>query len=439
MADLSTLFDNFNGAVLDTSKWVAEDAQVAQSGGEIRVTTTLTGIDTGLNSSSPYSMVGNYARCKLVDAGNQALTTVQLRMLRIADQGSSGRLAFFINSGNISALIVNAAGIESTWARQSYVASSYANLQIRERDGTIYWDYSANGFSWANLFSTTIDFGVTNALARFSFESGAEASTTVIRFDDFNIVNSQVSTTKPTITFRINTTSATKAKSAIASPAQSLVRVTTGALSASKSVVKTANLTTAIVRIQVNTTSASKGVAVDNKTASPSKATVSVIAGVLSASKVNSKTATTTTTLVTIKVNNTTASVGVVPDNKTATPSKAVVTVLVNTTTASATRTKTATTTKILVSVKTNNVTCSAVKIKTATVSQSVVRIVVNQTSGQIPGIASGITIYILLKSAIEKNILTNSRIDKFINQDDFPKYQGIENRINLKSQVNNV
>lgn len=413
MANLTTLFDNFNGAVLDTSKWIAEDGQVVQSGGEIRVTTTLAGIDTGLNSSSPYSLVGGYARCKLVDAGNQSLASVHLRMLRIADEATEGRLAFYIAGGNISAMIVSSAALETTWASQAYVTSSYTYLQIKERAGTIYWDYSPDGFSWANLFSTTVDFGVTNVLARFSFESGAEASTTVLKFDDFNIASGVASLTKPTLRFTVNTTTASKTVNKTAALTKALITVKTNTVTASKVSTKTATLTQAVIRFQVNTTTASIGVQIDNKTATLTQATVKITTGVTTASKGVSKTANLTSAIASI--------VATAP-----TCSKTVI--------------KTATTTTTYISIKTNNLTCTAVSVKTATMTQAVIRIVVGQVSGQIPASSSGITITILLRSQIEKNLLTKSRMDKFINDEDFlKKRQGISKRLVLKSQVNNV
>ncbi len=223
---------------------------------------------------------------------------------------------------------------------------------------------------------------------------------------------------------------------------------THGAVSA-----KTASTTKALISVIANTTTASKGV---NKTTSPAKSTVILIVNNVTCSKAKSAVAQLTTVLVTVQVNTATASAGEQIDNKTATltqaiiqitavsltaskdvnktatPSKQLISVVAGTPSVSKTVIKTATTTTTYISVTTNSVTCTAVKTKTATATQTVIRIVVNSTSGQIPSAFSLLSVRLLLNSRIEKRMPFKSRIETRMDGN-----SKIEPRLTVKSALN--
>jgi hypothetical protein len=259
--------------------------------------------------------------------------------------------------------------------------------------------------------TTNSDFILATDDVNYSIVTGATGTSLVLRsISTLGLTNVSVSasTTKQTVTVLTNTTTA------------------------SKSVTKTATTTKALIYVQANATTASVGVAIDNKTASTTKAIVSVLTNATTASKVNSKTATLTQALVRVVTGATTASAGQVIDNKTASPSKQLISVVAGTPSVSKTVIKTATTTTTYISVTTNAVTCTAVKTKTATATQTVIRIVVNSTSGQIPSAFSLLSVRLLLNSRIEKRMPFKSRIETRMDGN-----SKIEPRLTVKSALN--
>lgn len=275
---------------------------------------------------------------------------------------------------------------------------------------TIY--YKASGGSWTSI-GTRTDSTYTSSgrlqLGMWLFSSGET-------IDNFGggTINHIATPSKSNVKIITGATSSSKSKSAISSPSKRLINIITNATSASKGSNKTVQLTKTLIVIQTNNTTASSGVApTDNKTATPSKQSITVLTNTTSASKSVVKTASVTKVLISVNINSPTVTIS---------------------------REKTANSSKVLITVSSGALTVSKISIKTSSLVKSLITVRTNSTTGSIPSSASGITVTILLRSLIEKRINYASRMDKFINKDDYQnRINGIEKRINLASKVPNV
>lgn len=211
--------------------------------------------------------------------------------------------------------------------------------------------YKPVGGSWSQLDSQT------DGTYTGTGYIGIIADNTAVVINDFGggaiVYNASLS--KQTVRITTGATTASKAKSAISSPAKQTVRVITNTVTASRNKYTTATLT---------------------------KPVISVIANNLTVSKVVSKTATTTIALISVTTNATTASSGGTPaDNKTASTIQQLISIITNSTVGSKSVVKSSNLSKSLVSVVVNSVTCSKGQNKTASLTKQVVSVITNTTT----------------------------------------------------------
>ena len=180
---ISALTDNFNDNSIDGAKWTNTDAvNLVEANGEIEITTTLTPFDANLYSDV-YDITGSQATIKVIDAGNQALTSYSLWFL-VYKSDFSNDVRWAITNGNIEARNQN-----TVVATTTYIAVTHRYLKIRESGGNTYWDYSSDGVSWTN-FTSHANYFVMTAI-RYNIEattSGVELSATTAKVDNFNII-----------------------------------------------------------------------------------------------------------------------------------------------------------------------------------------------------------------------------------------------------------
>jgi len=187
MALISTLTDNFNDNSIDTTKW-DYGSDVAEVNNNLEFTSTLSADSSNLYSKTTYNLTGSQITIKLVDAGNQSLASWAFTPLWAYLDGTHS-LLFRVKAGNLEVNDI-ARSNNSPKYSVTYNATNHRYLRIREVSGTIYWDCSADGITWINLFNEANPCAVTALEVDFGGEWDAEASTTTAKIDDFNILPS---------------------------------------------------------------------------------------------------------------------------------------------------------------------------------------------------------------------------------------------------------
>ncbi len=191
MASISTLTDNFNDNSLDATKWIEDDSDgsYAETNQQLEITTALSvvyaaeSIDTDIAGNPRYNLTGSQASLKLVDAGNQSLTSYAFEF-KIFSTGFGYSMNFVVSGGDISVNVDDG----SAQGTMTYNATTHRYLRIREASGICYWDYSADGISWTNMYSISNPFDITTCIVQFKVStSSLELSTTTAKVDDFNI------------------------------------------------------------------------------------------------------------------------------------------------------------------------------------------------------------------------------------------------------------
>lgn len=189
--------DNFNSGTL-SSNWQAStggNTTVANANSELEFTTTTTAGDAAVSSVNGYDLTGSYGYIQVVDAGNQSLASLEIYFWLSEDgdawfTGSTNQLLFYINTNNLTAYKV-VGGVQTSIHSAAYNSSTMKFLRIRESAGTTYFDYSADASSWTNFTSLANPITVTNVFVTFQAGPFAnEASTTVVKLDNFNTTGS---------------------------------------------------------------------------------------------------------------------------------------------------------------------------------------------------------------------------------------------------------
>lgn len=305
--------------------------------------------------------------------------------------------------------------IKSATATEAFIKTLTGALSASASGGGTAPPQTSFTASTTKLFESIIPGFTTVSKAKSAIISLAQS---IVKITTNTTTATKVSTktsslAQSLIKFLVNTTTASKVSIKTSQLAQSLVSIITNTTTASKVSTKTAQLTTAQISILTGQTTGDVGTVIDTKTASSTKQNITVLINSLTASAVNIKTAQTTKAIISIIVNTTTASKVVI---KTASTTKQDIRVISNSPDVTVGREKTATTTTTTIQFKVNNTSASASRIKTASPSQAIIRIVLGATTGQIPSAGAVLDVTILLKSQIETTVKKNSRIEKYIN-----------------------
>ena len=184
----SALTDSFTGGTISTVKWNNNGgAKVVQANNELEITSgTTSGSNIGINSLVTYDLTNSAFSVHLVDAGNQSLASWDVYALDVGAVGDdSSNLLIYIQGG-----IVYSLGLDAGSSR-SYNSSTMKYFRIRNDGTNNYWDYSANGVTWHNMYEEN-SYGVAGVSVLCKINNTVEASDTTAKFDDFNILPSGV-------------------------------------------------------------------------------------------------------------------------------------------------------------------------------------------------------------------------------------------------------
>ena len=190
MALMDSLTDSFNDNSI-AAKWTPNDggAHIFERNYQIEITSTTATNYFILASTANYDLTGSYAQARLVSVGNQALVSYEVYPVTLVIDANN-QLQFLVNQNVISAGAI-IAGVQTGFVSTlTYSATLHKYFRIRESGGSIFWDYSADSRIWTNYNTATVagTFAVTSLQAQIlAGNYAAEASTTLARFDDFNI------------------------------------------------------------------------------------------------------------------------------------------------------------------------------------------------------------------------------------------------------------
>lgn len=190
MANFASLQDSFNAPTFNSTLWTKSDSadttQVNQRNGQMEVAHTAAVQYNALSSIGTYDLTSSAAFVRVVDAGNQALTSHEVILFIALD--ASNKTWISINSGSVAAWKKIAGTNTFIASGPSFLTGKGMWLRIRESAGTIYYDTSTDSRIWTNFASLINPFVVTALVA--SVQSGcynAEASPSYAYFDNFNL------------------------------------------------------------------------------------------------------------------------------------------------------------------------------------------------------------------------------------------------------------
>jgi len=183
MADLSDSFnDGTIGAVWGS---YGTTTTVAEKGGCLVFNTSTSTGYGGLDSATTYDLTSNYAFMQLLNAGNQALASMEVVPVKVT-LDANNNLFWYVNGGNIIAYKTVATTLTNI-ASTTYNAAIHEWFRIREASGTTYYEYSSDGISWTIFTSLANPFALTALTVDPSVGTySAEASGTTVIMDNFN-------------------------------------------------------------------------------------------------------------------------------------------------------------------------------------------------------------------------------------------------------------
>ncbi len=180
------LYDNFNDNSMDTAKWGSFGTGVAETSGQLQLTTLLAGDYKGYYSIEQWDFQQSEVSIELVNAGNQALASFQVFPV-LVEVDSNNRLTWQV-SGNIIYAQTIIAGSTTNVYSTAYSSATHKYFKIRERFGITYWEWSTDGESWTIVYQLTTPLDITNVNVQIQIGTYAvEGSTTTAIFDNFNV------------------------------------------------------------------------------------------------------------------------------------------------------------------------------------------------------------------------------------------------------------
>lgn len=189
MAKSRFLYDDFSTDIATSGRWFATDeATGVVTGGAMRLKPT-SAYDS-VSSAVGYDLRGSHFGLRLVQNAAVGAGSNSISLYALVD--SSNCAGFLITGGRV-------AGQSTVYMRErvggvnsditfSYDPATHVWFRVRESDGTVYWETSADGSVWAVRRSkvSSIDFRYTYCLLEAGYWA-SEAGTTYATIDDFNL------------------------------------------------------------------------------------------------------------------------------------------------------------------------------------------------------------------------------------------------------------
>lgn len=188
---MASLTDTFPGSSLDSSKWssyaIGSGAAMAINN-EVEITTgTASDNNGGIVSNYYYDLTSSYALIQVVDAGTQQ-ANYALYPLYVHGGTYDHELVYTIINNQLRVIISTSAATHLYPSDITFSAATHKWLRIRESGGTVYWEYSTDGFAWTTQYSTANPFSVISMTIQIvTYNYGVIGSSTVAKLDNFNV------------------------------------------------------------------------------------------------------------------------------------------------------------------------------------------------------------------------------------------------------------
>ncbi len=188
---LSSVRDNFNAASRDAATWntftcCGTGASVSQSSQRLQISTTASASGyAGYKTVKRYEGRDAAVKVELVSAGNQGLAGQDVHFQLVRD--ASHTAGFTIAGGMISAG-KKVAGTPSMVKTAAFNATSMRHLRLRESQGTLHWETSSDGQTFASFASQATPFAFDQVgIDLVAGVYQAESSGAQVSFDNLNM------------------------------------------------------------------------------------------------------------------------------------------------------------------------------------------------------------------------------------------------------------
>lgn len=195
---IQTLVDSFDTSLDKTTKWSGSSAPVVwDTSARVKIPCTTAYSALATPGAGSYDLTGSFV------FGQFALpalgTGTRETFFEVIRGGvSNDKLSLYVSGANIAARRTNV-GTNTNGSSQTYSPTTHAWWRIRESAGTVFFDYSADGLTWNNLWSTAPGFAIINVwLSINSGYFGTETAADTF-IDNINVVPSGAATGWPKI------------------------------------------------------------------------------------------------------------------------------------------------------------------------------------------------------------------------------------------------
>lgn len=159
---LELLVDSFAASVDKAVKWPGSSAAtVWDASGQAKIPCTTAYNVLATNAAVPlHDLTGSFVFVKptLPALGTGTRETF---LEVVGDEAAAqNKLRMYVSGATLTAAKL-VAGVTTGSATATYNATTHAWWRIRESGGTVFWDYSADGLSWTNLYNVATPFAIT--------------------------------------------------------------------------------------------------------------------------------------------------------------------------------------------------------------------------------------------------------------------------------------
>lgn len=193
---MGTLTDAFTTIGAAWNDWGGANTNIVSN--ELNISSTVSSTNYyGIDTTAQYDLTGSVASIKVVNQGNQALTSWEAYPVFMYLDATND-ISWLITGGSLGARKTIAGSSTAQGSTVTYSLVTHKYLRIRESAGTVYWDYSADGSSWTNQTSIAVSslFPVTCLRGQVLVGTYAsEASATTLKVDDWNILINTIQAT----------------------------------------------------------------------------------------------------------------------------------------------------------------------------------------------------------------------------------------------------
>lgn len=155
MADFSTLVEDFSASTLDSGKWSVQGTapNLTASPGELRLDNSGSGVNSSssyVRTTNVYSMEGSVFTIKWRKTSSSNIYIT----LQINEGSNQNKIALYTSGSNVVAAFSESSSVYGQTSA-TYDPETMVYWRFRHNPSTVryYWDYSADGETWTNLWN----------------------------------------------------------------------------------------------------------------------------------------------------------------------------------------------------------------------------------------------------------------------------------------------